>query len=325
MSEKVFGHRAKRRVYALLGALVLAGGTVGVAACGDDDDDDGGDGGAAATGGEITMAQTSQPDYLDPALGYTVNAIEPFFATYLPPYTFPHVEGEAGTEVIPGLADAPVEISEDGLTYSFTFRDGIKYSDGTDLKASDWEHAIKRVLNLESGGSSFFLYIDGATEYVEKGDPEGDISGIETNDKTGEVTITLAEPYAPVQLRADDVVRDPGSERHAVREPDRGTAAQHRPVHDHRVGPEPAVRAGEEPRVRPDRRGARGQPGQDDHRDHQGPGEAVAGRDQQRARLHAGPARCGPQAAGDRAASARTVRRRSGTRSSRPRPRTTCG
>ena len=48
MSEKVFGHRAKRRVYALLGALALAGGTVGVAACGDDDDDDSGDGGAAA-------------------------------------------------------------------------------------------------------------------------------------------------------------------------------------------------------------------------------------------------------------------------------------
>jgi peptide/nickel transport system substrate-binding protein len=196
VSEKVFGHRARARLYALLSAMVLAGGTVGIAACGDDDDDDGGDGGAAATGGEITMAQTSQPDYLDPALGYTVNAIEPFFATYLPPYTFPHVEGEPGTEVIPGLADAPVEISEDGLTYTFTFRDGIKYSDGTDLKASDWEHAIKRVLNLESGGSSFFLYIDGATEYVEKGDPEGDISGIETDDKTGEVTITLAEPYA---------------------------------------------------------------------------------------------------------------------------------
>jgi peptide/nickel transport system substrate-binding protein len=196
VSDKVFGHRARARLYALLSAMVLAGGTVGIAACGDDDDDGGDDGGAAATGGEITMAQTSQPDYLDPALGYTVNAIEPFFATYLPPYTFPHVEGEAGTEVIPGLADAPVEISEDGLTYSFTFRDGITYSDGTPLKASDWEYAIKRVLNLESGGSSFFLYIDGAEEYVEKGDPEGDISGIETNDKTGEVTITLAEPYA---------------------------------------------------------------------------------------------------------------------------------
>ena len=196
MKDKVFGHRARARVFALLGALAFAGGTVGLAACGDDDDDTDTGGGAAATGGEITMAQTSQPDYLDPALGYTVNAIEPFFATYLPPYTFPHVEGEAGQEVIPGLADGPLEVSGEGLTYSFTFRDGIKYSDGTDVKASDFEHAIKRVLNLESGGSSFFLYIDGATEYVKKGDAEADIPGIETDDKTGEVTITLAEPYS---------------------------------------------------------------------------------------------------------------------------------
>ena len=82
------------------------------------------------------------------------------------------------------------------MTYSFTFRDGLKYSDGTDVKASDFEHAIKRVLNLESGGSSFFEYIEGAAEYIETGEPEGDISGIETDDETGEVTITLTEPYA---------------------------------------------------------------------------------------------------------------------------------
>ena len=193
MRSKDLGSKSKRRGVALLSALALVGGGVGLAACGSDDEDTGGSGGE---GGEITMAQTSQPDYLDPALGYTVNAIEPYFAVYTPPLTYPHVEGEEGLELIPGLAEELPEISEDGLTYTFTFREGLEYSDGTALKASDWEHAIRRVLNLESGGSSFYLYIEGAEEYVKAGDPEGDISGIETDDETREVTITLTEPYA---------------------------------------------------------------------------------------------------------------------------------
>ena len=178
----------------MLSALALAGGSVGLTACGSDDEDEGG--GSASEGGEITLAQTSQPDFLDPALAYTVNAIEPFFAVYTPPVTYPHVEGEEGLELIPGLAEELPEVSEDGLTYTFTFREGLEYSDGTPLKASDWEHSIKRVLNLESGGSSFFLYIEGAEDYVKNGEAEADISGIETDDKTREVTITLTEPYA---------------------------------------------------------------------------------------------------------------------------------
>ena len=44
------------------------------------------------------------------------------------------------------------KISADGTTYELTLRKGLKYSDGTPVKASDFEHAIKRVLNLESGG-----------------------------------------------------------------------------------------------------------------------------------------------------------------------------
>ena len=103
---EVFGHRAKRRVCRAAGRDGASRRTVGIAACGDDDDDSGG-GGAAAEGGEITMAQTSQPDYLDPALGYTVNGYEPFLPLYTRSYTYPHVEGEAGTELIPGPCRGP--------------------------------------------------------------------------------------------------------------------------------------------------------------------------------------------------------------------------
>jgi peptide/nickel transport system substrate-binding protein len=184
------GRRALVLLVAVLSMLVIA-------ACGDDDDDGGdggGGGGAVKQGGSITIAQTSQPDYLDPALSYTVNGWEPLWLVYTPPITYKRAEGKEGTELIPGVAEEMPKVSEDGMTVTFTMRKGLKFSDGTPLKASDFEHTIKRVLNLESGATSFFLIIEGAQEYVDAGKADGDISGIETNDETGEVTITLTGP-----------------------------------------------------------------------------------------------------------------------------------
>jgi peptide/nickel transport system substrate-binding protein len=183
------GLRRRGKLFALLAALALAAGVI--VACGDDDDDGGG--GGTAEGGELTISQTSQPDYLDPALSYTVNGIEPMWLVYTPLLTYRHVEGQEGSELIPGLAEDLPEVSEDGLTYKLTLRDGLKYSDGTDVVASDFEHTIKRVLNLESGGSPFYQIIEGAEDYLKAGDPEADIPGIETDDKTGEITIKLTE------------------------------------------------------------------------------------------------------------------------------------
>ena len=168
-----------------------------IAACGDDDDGGGGGGGGggeAKKGGSITISQTSQPDYLDPALMYTVNAIEPSWLVYTPLLTYARAEGAEGSKLIPGLAEAMPDISEDGTTYKLKLRSGLKYSDGSPVKASDFEHAIKRVLNLESGGTAFYLVIEGAQEYLDSGKAEGDISGITTDDKTGDITIKLTGP-----------------------------------------------------------------------------------------------------------------------------------
>jgi peptide/nickel transport system substrate-binding protein len=183
-----------RRTFVLLAAVLSMSV---IAACGDDDDDGGGGGGGggeAKQGGSITIAQTSQPDYLDPALSYTVNGWEPQWLVYTPPITYKRAEGLEGTELIPGVAEEMPKVSGDGKTVTFTIRKGIKFSDGTPVKASDFEHTIKRVLNLESGATGFYLIIEGAQEYVDAGKAEGDISGIETNDETGEVTIKLTGP-----------------------------------------------------------------------------------------------------------------------------------
>jgi peptide/nickel transport system substrate-binding protein len=180
-----------RRVLAL---VVVAMSAILIGACGDDDDggsDSGGAGGEASTGGSITISQTSQPDYMDPALAYTQNAIEPLWLVYTPLITYPRTEGEEASQLIPGLAEELPKISKDGKTYELTLRKGMKYADGSPVKASDFEHTIGRVLNLESGGSAFYLGIEGAQDYVDAGKCDGDISGIDANDKTGDITIKL--------------------------------------------------------------------------------------------------------------------------------------
>jgi peptide/nickel transport system substrate-binding protein len=179
--------RARRRAPVLLAALTLA-----LFGCGDDDSGD--EGGQGKQGGSITISQSTQPDSLDPALAYSPNAWEALWLVYTPPLTYKHAEGKEGAELIPGVAKELPAVSEDGTTYKLTLREGLRYSDRTPAKASDFEHTIKRVLNLESPGSSFFLGIEGATEYVEAGTSEADIPGIETNDQTGEITIKLTEP-----------------------------------------------------------------------------------------------------------------------------------
>lgn len=59
-------------------------------------------------------------------------------------------------------------ISEDGLTYTFKLRDGLIWSDGQPLTASDFEYTFKRILSPEIAGpySFFFSVIQGAEDYL---------------------------------------------------------------------------------------------------------------------------------------------------------------
>jgi peptide/nickel transport system substrate-binding protein len=183
------GRRALVLLVACLSMFVIG-------ACGGDDDDGGtgGGGGGGKEGGSVTMAETSQPDYVDPALSYTVNGWEPLSTVYTGLIAYKRAEGEEGSQLIPGLADALPKVSKDGTVYELTLRKGLKYSDGKPVKASDFERTIQRVLNLESGGSAFFLGIKGAEDYVKNAKAEADIPGIETDDATGKITITLNGP-----------------------------------------------------------------------------------------------------------------------------------
>ena len=178
---------------ALAIAAVAAAGA-GVAACGSSDDNGGKSGATGGkTGGSITIGSVL-PDAYDPVLVQTVQGNQPLQTVYTGLITYKHAPGQAGNDLIPGLAEAMPTLSADRTTYTFKLRPGLKYSDGSPVVASDFEHTIKRLLYLGGPFSSFSTVIEGAEAYQKAKKADGDISGITSDDKTGEITVKLTQP-----------------------------------------------------------------------------------------------------------------------------------
>ncbi len=156
--------------------------------CGDSDSGGSDDGG----GGTLNITYSGPPDYLDPALSYTAEGWTAMNEVYIPLLTYKHANGTAGSEVVPGLAKDLPKITNGGKTYTLFLRPGLKYSDGTPVKASDFPFAVERMIELTSGGTPFYTGIVGAEEFAET--KKGGIPGIKTNDQTGEIVINLTNP-----------------------------------------------------------------------------------------------------------------------------------
>ncbi len=167
-------------------ALTLALATaLALSACG-------GTASSGTEGGTLKATFGSFPDYLDPALAYTSEGSTALYDVYIPLLTYAHASGGAGSKVIPGLAKAMPQVSDGGRTYRLTLRKGLRYSDGTPVRASDFAASIERLFRLNSPGSPFYADIVGAEAFAKT--KQGSISGIETDDATGEITIRLVKP-----------------------------------------------------------------------------------------------------------------------------------
>lgn len=148
--------------------------------------------GGGTSGRVLHATFLSFPDYMDPQLSYTFEGWNAMQNVYIPLLTFRHASGKAGSEVIPGLAKALPRITNDGKTYTLFLRKGLRYSDGTPVRASDFEYAVERTFRLNSGGSVFYTDIVGAERLWQT--KRRGIRGIVTNDKTGKIVIHLIRP-----------------------------------------------------------------------------------------------------------------------------------
>lgn len=176
-----------------IGSVLLAiTASAGIIACGSSSSSDS-SGASGKAGGSITIG-TVGPDSYDPALFQTTQAVEALHPVYTGLTTYAAKQGKAGGVVIPGLAESLPKLSNGNKTYTFTLRKGLKYSNGTPLKAADFEHAVKRIVSLKGAYSSFFTGIVGAAEYQKKGDKNADISGITSNEKKRQIVIKLMAP-----------------------------------------------------------------------------------------------------------------------------------
>jgi len=142
----------------------------------------------ALADGEIVnvMYGGGTPESMDPALNSAStgsNLIRLAFA------------GLMGTRVVDGVATSEPElaesytISEDGLVYTFTLREGLKWSDGSDFLASDVVKSWNRAADVNLGAAYGFLFdvIDGyGTESL----------NVVADDAARTLTVTLKAPCA---------------------------------------------------------------------------------------------------------------------------------
>ena len=159
-----------------------------LAGCGSGGSSDSGSGG----GGTLTGTYSAFPESLDPGLSFSLEGATALQNVYLPLLTYAHADGAAGTKLIPALAKDLPRIDQGGRRYTLQLRPGLKYSDGTPVKASDFRFTVERLFRINSVGSTFYTGIVGAEAFAKT--KKGGISGIETDDRSGKIVIHLTEP-----------------------------------------------------------------------------------------------------------------------------------
>lgn len=171
---------------------------LGLAACG------GSKSGSTATSGSASSAAGSStgsvntagftvqygpnPETLDPALNSAIDASNTIITIFEPLLLI-----NENNEVIGGQAES-WEASEDGLTWTFTMRDGLKWSDGTDLTAKDFEYSFKRMANPDTAApyaATCLGMIDGF-DAAQAGDT--DALNVKASDDGKTLTIVLSYP-----------------------------------------------------------------------------------------------------------------------------------
>ncbi|MDJ1131117.1 ABC transporter substrate-binding protein [Streptomyces iconiensis] len=162
-----------RRVRTATAAGVTAAAVLaGVAACSAPGGGGGGGGGTDA----VTVGVAQEPETLSPLLGYGKEGNSKIFDGLL--------THDARMKLKPALATKLPEVSDDGKTYTFTLRDGVKFSDGKPFTAEDVVYTYRTILDKKTNNAS-------------KSELDA-LDTVKAKDRHGKETVvfTLKYPYA---------------------------------------------------------------------------------------------------------------------------------
>ncbi|MBG0857846.1 ABC transporter substrate-binding protein [Streptomyces spinoverrucosus] len=152
------------------GAAFAAAVLAGVAAC--SAPSEGGSGGSPAE--SVVIGVPSEPNTLSPLLGYGKDGNSKIFDGLL--------ARDADLRLKPALATSLPQVADDGLTYTYSLREGVKFSDGEPLTAADVVFTYQTVLN-ENTNNTARSELDAVKDVRASGDDK--------------VVFTLKYPYAP--------------------------------------------------------------------------------------------------------------------------------
>lgn len=138
---------------------------------------------ATAPNNVLSLQIASEPDKLDPALNSTVDGACLAILAFAGLYTY-----DENGQLAPDLAES-YEMSEDGLTYTFTMKDGLMWSDGTPLTAADVEYSWNRLADPNTGADYAYL-----ADVIAKND-DGTLA-IEASEDGKTFTVNLTAPCA---------------------------------------------------------------------------------------------------------------------------------
>jgi peptide/nickel transport system substrate-binding protein len=148
---------------------------------------------SAHKGGVFTILANSAFGVADPAQNYTLEEWQLLINTHDGLVGFAKVAGVPGTKIVPDLATAIPAPTNNGKTYVFHIRKGIKFSNGQVLKPSDFVTTFDRQFTVP-GPTSFYSGIVGASKCSTKGCDLSKAGGVVADDSAYTLTINLTAP-----------------------------------------------------------------------------------------------------------------------------------
>jgi peptide/nickel transport system substrate-binding protein len=154
-------------------------------------------------GGTLTYDWRSAPDSFDP--GNTYYAADWDFARLYSEamMTYQNCPGACGKTLIPALATAPGVVSDNGLTWTYTLKSGVKFQDGTPVTSQDVKYAVERTFDrgVLANGPNYFQVLLGGNAATYPGpykDRSKNLMGLTAIDTPNATTIVfhLAHPFA---------------------------------------------------------------------------------------------------------------------------------